>query len=149
MADRSRQEQEAADAAPADDTALKGAGGAALLGGLAGAVIMGPLTAVALAGAGAAAAAGLIGNKDTEALVQATGSATVDAGRAGYSKAKEMDSRYHLLDKAKAGLATMADKAQELNDKHHITDKVAAGVMKGAAKVSELTKPDRPPPPSH
>eukprot|EP00035_Acanthoeca_spectabilis_P021054 m.436038 g.436038 ORF g.436038 m.436038 type:complete len:153 (-) comp17931_c0_seq1:135-593(-) len=135
---------------PAGDAALKGAGGAAILGGIAGAVVMGPLTAVVLAGAGAAAAAGLIGNKDTAQLAQATGAATVDAGKAGVAKAKEMDTRYHLIDKAKAGLDTVTKKAVELNEKHHITDKLAAGVMTGAAKVSAMTQegaPPRPPAP--
>eukprot|EP00037_Helgoeca_nana_P038188 m.19299 g.19299 ORF g.19299 m.19299 type:complete len:162 (-) comp9915_c0_seq2:459-944(-) len=135
----------------AHERRMQGAGGAALIGGIAGAVLMGPLTAVVLAGAGAAAAAGLIGNKDTENLAQATGGATVDAGKAGIAKAKEMDTRYHLFDKAKAGMDTLSHKAAELNEKHHITDKVAAGVMTGAAKVSAMTAdpaaPPRPPAP--
>eukprot|EP00038_Savillea_parva_P006043 m.161341 g.161341 ORF g.161341 m.161341 type:complete len:164 (+) comp12061_c0_seq1:93-584(+) len=134
-------------AIPEDDNrALKGAGGAAILGGITGALLMGPLTAVALAGAGAAAAAGLIGNKDTEKIAQATGNATVDAGRAGVAKAKQMDSKYHLMDKAKAGFETVARKAHEVNEKHHITEKVTSGVLKGAERVSKMTAGSAPPP---
>lgn len=75
-----------------------------------------------------AAAAGLIGGKKTENLAQATGQATINVGEAGIKKAKEVDSRYHIIDKTKAGLNTVAKRASEFDEKHHITKKASDAV---------------------
>ena len=45
-----------------------------------------------------------------------------------YNKAKQVDDKYHVIDKTKVAAVKAADKASEINKKHKITDRIVDGV---------------------
>jgi len=92
--------------------------GAAVAGGVAGLVLLGPLTAVVAAGGAAYAATR---KDDVGAAAQATGKATVAVG----DKAVEFDKQHDISGKAKKAAADAARAASEFNEKHDVGGKVA------------------------
>ena len=68
------------------------------------------------------------------------------AGEQGVAKAREIDSKYHVIDKAQGGLKSAADKARELNEKHHISDKAGAAVASGWAAFQKRVNGPGPTP---
>eukprot|EP00980_Cylindrotheca_fusiformis_P007347 scaffold1525_cov142-Cylindrotheca_fusiformis.AAC.147 len=105
--------------------------GAAIAGGIAGAVIAGPV--VGVLAAGGAALATTAPGKGGE-IARKSGDAMARVG----DKAKQMDEKHHIKDKAKAGAQKGLQKMKELDQKHHIKDKAKASMARGADKVKEI-----------
>lgn len=92
-------------------------GGAAVVGGLAGLVIAGPILGVA-AGVGAAALATTKGAGGD--VARASGDVAVATGE----RAKKIDEKYQVADKTKHAVNGTVEKAKQFNEKHQVTDKV-------------------------
>ena len=59
---------------------------------------------------------------------------------------REIDAKYHVVDKTKAAAASGVAKAKEMDAKYKITDKAGAAVTTGAMKIAAATatKPTKP-----
>ena len=128
--------------------------GAAAVGGIAGAMLLGPMTAIAAAGAAAYATT----RTDTAGdVARSTGVAagttatslkkfndqhditgkTRDAAVAAAAKAKEVNDKYGITTKAKAAATTAYNKAAEIENKHGVTSKVGGAIAGGLASFTK------------
>ncbi|KAL3945482.1 MAG: hypothetical protein SGBAC_000453 [Bacillariaceae sp.] len=131
--------------------------GAAVVGGVAGTLIGGPLVGAAAAAAAAAATTapgkgGDIARSSGEGMAKMGDKAKAldekhhiqDKAKAqaqkGVEKAKEVDEKHNITDKAKASASKGLDKAKEINREHHITDKAKKGLATGFNKAKEIDK---------
>jgi len=98
-------------------------GGAAIAGGVAGLVIVGPLIGIV----GAAAAAGLaISNTGTAGdVARASGDVVASAG----DRARSLDNKHGIVDKTKNAASVTAERARRFDSEHGVVDKTkkAAG----------------------
>jgi hypothetical protein len=108
-------------------------GGAATVGAVAGAVLMGPITAVA---AGAAAAYATTRKDSVGEVARGAG----DAATAAASGLKKFNDEHKITSKVyDAGVAATA-KAKEVNAKYDITGKLTAGAKTAYQKGAEFEK---------
>uniref|UniRef100_A0A7S3XJN7 Uncharacterized protein n=1 Tax=Oxyrrhis marina TaxID=2969 RepID=A0A7S3XJN7_OXYMA len=120
-------------AAPQGSSDMRSVGGAAAVGGIAGLILMGPITGVALAGGAAYAAT----RRDS------FGNAARGAGNAaavGFDKAKEVSSKYGVTDKISSGVQSGVAKAKELDQKHKVSEQVQKGVSTAAQKAAAFNQ---------
>jgi len=125
---------------------------AAGAGGIAGFMVMGPMAAVALAGAAAYAttredkigsAARTVGTGGVTALQKAKSfddnyqvtQRVAAAGSNAVGKAKEMDEKYQVIDKAKTGVSQAGSAVSDFNERHQVTAKVGAGLTRAASGI--------------
>jgi len=139
MAQSAAMAQKGAHVAGQANAAVKTAGGystvagAAAIGVVAGAVVLGPVTAVAL-GAGAAYATT---RKDGVGdVARQTGNAAATAATA----AKKFNQDHNITGKLYDATSAAASKAKEVNVKYGITTKVSQGLSSGYAKATEFDK---------
>ena len=52
---------------------------------------------------------------------------------------REIDAKYHVVDKTKAAAASGVARAKEMDTKYKITDKASAAVATGAMKIAAAT----------
>ncbi|CAJ1946245.1 unnamed protein product [Cylindrotheca closterium] len=131
--------------------------GAAVAGGVAGTMVGGPIVGIAAAAAAAAATTapgkgGSVARSGGEGVAKLGDKAKAldekhhlqDKAKAqaqrGVEKAKEMDEKHNLTDKAKASMSKTVDKAKEINREHEITNKAKKGLAKGFNKAKEVDK---------
>ena len=160
MASGAQALQQAGTVAHQGQVAVKTAGGtstmvgAAAMGGIAGAMLLGPMTAVAAAGAaayattrtdtagdvarstGVAAATTATSLKKFNDTHDITGK-TRDAAVAAAAKAKEVNDKYGITTKAKAAATTAYNKAAEIENKHGVTSKVGGAIAGGLASFTK------------
>mmetsp|Transcript_28704 Transcript_28704/g.63273 ORF Transcript_28704/g.63273 Transcript_28704/m.63273 type:complete len:257 (-) Transcript_28704:233-1003(-) len=120
-------------AAPQGGSDMRTVGGAAAVGGIAGLILMGPITGVALAGGAAYAAT----RRDS------FGNAARGAGNAaavGFDKAKEVNTKYGVTDKISSGVQSGVAKAKELDQKHKVSEQVQKGVNTAAQKATAFNQ---------
>jgi len=100
-------------------------GGAAIAGGVAGLVIVGPIIGIV----GAAAAAGLAFSNTGKAgdVARASGDVVASAG----DRARDLDNKHGIMDKTKNAASVTAERAKRFDQTHHVVDKT-----KNAAKFT-------------
>jgi len=120
----------------ANETTKKGGGlntmaAAAGVGAVAGAVLMGPVTAVV--GAGMAAYA-TTRDDDVGKAARITGQTAVT----GVTKAREFDKEHDLTTKASRGIKAVWSKGKALNEEHKIAERAGSAGKKLATSLSEM-----------
>eukprot|EP00899_Mesostigma_viride_P020870 jgi/Mesvir1/28785/Mv09262-RA.1 len=105
--------------------------GAAAVAAVAGAVLVGPMTAVASAVGGA-----YLATREDSAgeIARSVGSAAVGT----VEKAREINARHQLGEKAVAAAHAVGRSVAEANQKYQVTEKVGAALQKGMGKAKEL-----------
>jgi hypothetical protein len=123
--------------------------GAATVGLVAGAVLSGPI--VALAAAGGAAYAATRQDKVGE-VAKSTGQAAVAVG----SKASDLDKQHNITGKVAEGARTTFNAAKDFDQKHDVSGKIGSGItslMNGITSALQPkgsgAPPPPPPPPDH
>ena len=116
-----------------DAQELRQVGGAAVAGGLAGLVLVGPM--FGLVAAGGAAVAATTPSKAGQ-VARAAGDVTASAG----DRLKEFDKKHHLTKKTKQGAQEVGRSLKKFDDKHHVVRKTTNSVKKGCDWVSNKLK---------
>lgn len=118
----------------ANNTTGQVVAGAAAVGCVAGFALVGPMTAVAAGVAVGGAAA--VSSDAPGQMARAAGGASVSA----YKKAKEIDDKYHVVEKTKKAATSAYASAKEFNNKYQVTERskaAASDAYKKACRMDE------------
>eukprot|EP01083_Nonionella_stella_P202983 741019_1 len=108
-------------------------GGAAVVGGVAGLVIAGPILGIV-----GAVGAGVLATQSNKAgdVARASGEFVVAAG----DRAKKIDEEHHIVDKTKSATKSALESAKKFDEKHHVVDKTKSATksaLESAKKFDE------------
>jgi len=108
-------------------------GGAAVVGGVAGLVIAGPI--LGLVGA---VGAGVLATQSNKAgdVARASGDVVVAAG----DRAKKIDKKHHVVDKTKNATKSALQSAKKFDEKHQVGQKMSNGLKGLANKIRPKKK---------